>query len=228
MSVDVEEALAGARRALKEAKETIALMVERGDYGAAIEALATTVDKAFSRLGEALVESVRDLRESVGRLAESVDKLTEDVTKLGESVADLRDIVARHEGAIRELRGWRTERDVADRLEAWFKRKAPEYEIIKWFKMGADVLIEGKGILVAVEITTVPYREAVDRVKNGVGAVKNAWGREPDVLVIWSESGVVPEEVAEHAAERGVRVVRGVRELRALLDEVAKAKKTSP
>jgi len=217
VSVDVEEALAGARRALKEARETMALMVERGEYGAAIEALAATVDKAFSRLGEALVESV-------GRLAESVDKLTEDVAKLGESVADLRDIVARHEGAIRELRGWRTERDVADRLEAWFKRKAPEYEVIKWFKMGADVLIEGRGVLAAVEITTVPYREAVDRVKNGIGAIKEAWGREPDVLVIWSESGVVPEDVAKYAAEREVSIARGPRELRALLDEVAEAK----
>jgi len=219
----VEEAVSGVRRALKEARETISMMVERGEYGAAIEALAATVDKAFSRLGEALVETMRGLHESVGRLAESVNKLTEGVAELRESVADLRDIVARHEGAIRELRGWRTERDVADRLEAWFRRRAPEYEVIRWFKMGADVLVEGKGILAAVEITTVPYREAVDRIKNGVGAIKNAWGREPDVLIIWPESGVVPEEVAEYAAEKGVRVVRSVRELRVLLDEVARA-----
>ncbi len=195
-------------------------------FGAIREALRPLVE-SVKRQGEMLsdlMESVGELRRNVDKLTADVGELTKNVDKLAESVADLRDIVAKHEGAIREFRGWRTEWDVADRLEAWFKRKAPEYEIIKWFKMGADVLIEGKGILVAVEITTVPYREAVDRVKNGVGAVKNAWGREPDVLVIWSESGVVPEEVAKYAAERGVRVVRGVRELRALLDEVAKTK----
>jgi len=39
--------------------------------------------------------------------------------------------------------------------------------------------------------------------------------------VVWSESGVVPEDVAKYAAERGVRIVRGPRELRELLDRLA-------
>ena len=167
-----------------------------------------------------LVESVKELRENIDRLTRNVDKLTADVGELTKNVDKLAESVARHEGAIRELRGWRTERDVADRLEAWFMRKAPEYEIIRWFKIGADLLIEGKGILAAVEITTVPYKEAVDKVKGGVGAIKEAWGREPDLLIIWSESGVIPKGVAEYAAKRGVRIIRGLRELKRLLDEV--------
>ena len=88
--------MSGVRGALKEARETIVMMVERGDYGAAIEALATTVDRAFSRLGEALVLSVRGLRENIDRLAGKVDKLAE-------SIADLRDVAARHDEAIGEL-----------------------------------------------------------------------------------------------------------------------------
>ncbi len=93
--------------------------------------------------------------------------------------------------------------------------------------MGADVLIEGKGILAAVEITTVPYREAVDKVKNSIGAIKEAWGREPDVLIIWSESGMVPPEVADYAAKRGVEVVKGERGLKRLLGSVAGARPTA-
>jgi len=235
LPIDVEEAVSGVRRALKEARRTIAMMVERGDYEAAIEALTATVDKAFSRLGEALVLSVRGLRENIDRLAESIadlrdvvarhdeaiGELTKNVAELTEDVRELTRNVARHEGAVREFRGWRAERNVADSLEAWLRRRAPEYEVIRWFKTGVDVLIEGKGVFAAVEITTVPYKEAVDKVKNAIGVIKEAWGREPDVLIIWSESGVVPPEVAEYAAEKGVEVVKGEWELKRLLDEVA-------
>ena len=97
LPVDMEEAVSGVRRALKEARGAIAMMVERGDYEAAIEALAATVDKAFSRLGEALVLSVRGLRENIDRLAGKVDKLTGDVRELRESTASL-------ERSVRELR----------------------------------------------------------------------------------------------------------------------------
>jgi len=46
-------------------------------------------------------------------------------------------------------------------------------------------------------------------------------GREPDLLIIWSESGVIPEGVAEYATKRDVRIIGGLRELKKLLDEVA-------
>ena len=155
--------MSGVGRALKEARETIAMMAGRGDYGAAIE----------------------------------------------------------DEEAIR---GWITVERVTIRFEAWFRAKAPEYEVLRWFKAGVDLLIEGKGILAAVKITDVPYREAVDKVKNAIGVIKEAWGREPDVLIVWSESGVVPEEVADYAAKRGVKVVKGELELKKLLDEVASSR----
>ncbi|RLI39869.1 hypothetical protein DRO60_00060 [Candidatus Bathyarchaeota archaeon] len=144
-------------------------------------------------------------------------KLTEDLKETG----------GKHEGGIRELRSLLVERSVADSLEVWFSRRAPEYKVVRWLRTGADVLIEGHGILAAVEITTVPYLEAVDRVKRGVGAIKEAWGREPDWLVVWSDSGVVPPEVAEYAAERGVEVVKGARQLKELLDSTAKAGKAA-
>ena len=248
LPIDVEEAVSGVRRALKEARRTIAMMVERGDYEAAIEALTATMGEAISRLGEALVLSVRGLRENIDRLAGKVDRLAESIADLRDVVArhdeaigeltknvaelteDVRELtrnVARHEGAVREFRGWRAERNVADSLEAWLRRRAPEYEVIRWFKTGVDVLIEGKGVFAAVEITTVPYKEAVDKVKNAIGVIKEAWGREPDVLIIWSESGVVPPEVADYAAKRGVEVVRGEKELKRLLDGVAGARPTA-
>ena len=161
----LEEAVAQAGAVAVEA-------AKQGRFDVALEAVFGVLREVLAPL----VESVKELRENIDRLTRNVDKLTADVGELTKNVDKLAEGIARHEGAIRELRGWRTERDVADRLEAWFMRKAPEYEIIRWFKIGADLLIEGKGILAAVEITTVPYKEAVDKVKGGVGAIKEAWG----------------------------------------------------
>jgi len=162
--------------------------------------------------------------EDMDRLAKNVDKLTADVRKLGEKVARLREAATGDGEAARELRDWVTVERVTIRFEAWFRAKAPEYEVLRWSKAGVDLLIEGKGILAAVKITDVPYLEAVDKIKDGAGAVEEAWGREPDVLIVWSESGVVPEEVADYAAKRGVKVVKGEWELKRLLDEVASSR----
>jgi len=165
--------------------------------------------------------------EDMDRLTREIDRLTADVRKLGEKVASLKEAATEDGEAARELRDWITVERVTIRFEAWFRAKAPEYEVIRWFKAGVDLLIEGKGILAAVEITDVPYLEAVDKIKSGTGAVEEAWGREPDVLIIWSESGVAPPEVAEYAAKRGVEVVKGERELKRLLDSVAGARPTA-
>ena len=91
----MEEALAGVGRALKEAREIIVKMVERGEYGVAIEALATTLEKAFSRLGDVVMRSIEQLGEKIDKLHESVreqgkhiDELTSDVQELRESVRE--------------------------------------------------------------------------------------------------------------------------------------------
>ena len=44
------------------------------------------------------------------------------------------------------------------------------------------------------------------------------------MLIIWSESGVVPPEVADYAAKRGVEMVKGERELKRLLDEATSSR----
>ena len=87
--------MAGVRRALKEARETIVKMVERGEYGVAIEALATTLERAFSRLGDVVMRSIEQLGEKIDKLHESVreqgkhiDRLTLDVQELRESVME--------------------------------------------------------------------------------------------------------------------------------------------
>ena len=84
--------------------------------------------------------------------------------------------------------------------------------------------MEGKGVLAAVEATVRPKVEDVDQLIAGAGIVKLEWGRKPDLLVIYSYSGEVPEEVAEYAADEGVKIARGPRELKKLLDEVASSR----
>jgi len=242
MPADVERALAQAREAVVE-------MVRRGRLEEAIGLVLDSLREALAPL----VKSVVELRESVAGLRDRMEELTTDIGELREGLAELRDRIGeltanvnelresvaslerslreevelrrRLRGRVDELVGWKTELGVALGLAKWFSKKAPEYEVMEWFRTGADVLIEGRGVLAAVEITRVPHVEDVDQLKNGVGAIKDAWGREPDVLVIWSDSGVVPEEVAEYATKRGVRIVRGHRELKRLLDGVAEVGK---
>ena len=277
MPADVEEALANAREALREVREAVVKLAERGRHSAAVELLASTVEKAFSQLGDTIVRSVRErdrqleeltanvdalrgrmeeltanvdaLRERTEKLAASIDALrerteelainidalrgrTEELAKaageLHESVVELRKSLEeekrklrqRLEGRVGRLEGLLVERDVADRLAAWFERKAPEYEVIRWFRTGADVLIEGRGVFAAVEITVRPGLEDVEQLRVGVGALENAWGKRPNLLVIWSESGLVPEHVVREADRAGIRIAREPRELKALLDEV--------
>ena len=73
--------------------------------------------------------------------------------------------------------------------------------------------------MAAVDITAVPKEEDVWQLKRGIGAVKAAWERTPDVLIIYSHSGVVPEDVAELAAQVGVEIARAPGELKAILDK---------
>lgn len=222
MSADVEEAMSGVKRALKGARETIVMMIERGEYGAAIETLAATIDKAFSRLGEALVESMRELREDIHRLTKNIDKLAMDVEALRKGL-ELEAHMRRSE--VGGLRGEVVELRIIKGLTDWFRKHAPEYEVYDWpMRRGPDLLVEGKGILAAVEATVRPKVEDVDQLIAGAGVVKLEWGYKPHLLVIYSYSGEVPKDVAEYAAERGVRIVQGPRELKELLDEAASSR----
>ena len=122
MSADVEEAMSGVKRALKGARETIVMMVERGKYGAAIETLAATIDKAFSRLSEALVESMRELREDIHRLTKNVDKLAIDVKALRRGL-ELEAHMRRSE--VGGLRGEIVELRIIKGLTDWFRKTCP-------------------------------------------------------------------------------------------------------
>ena len=202
---------AEVEKAIAQAEETAVELVRLG-----------RVEDALRCVFGAIREALRPLVESIDRLTKNVDKLTADVEALRRGL-ELEAHMRRSEvGAVRgevvELRGMRG-------LADWFEEHAPEYKVRGWpMRRGPDLVVEGRGVLAAVEATVRPKAEDVDQLIAGAGIVKLEWGRKPDLLVIYSYSGEVPEDVATYAAERGVRVVRGPRELRALLDEVARAK----
>jgi len=227
----VEKALEGAERAVLAA-------VRQGDYEAAAKLLMATMREAFSLtlrgLGELrevvseqgkqigqLADGLEALREQVSELAAGLDGLRAEVSELTRDVARLVRVAMKHEGDIGRLEGIMTELRTRPFLRDWFERRAPEYDVVFWDGMGADVVIEGRGVLAAVDVVVKPKPGDVDQFKKGMGAIKTRWGRKPDLLVIYSQLGVVPENVARYAAERGVRIVRGPRELRELLDRLA-------
>ena len=120
-----------------------------------------------------------------------------------------------------ELRERLTELIVRAFLRDWFRRHAPEYEVIYWDGMGADILVEGRGVLAAIDIAITPKEEDVEQLKAGASAIAEKWGKRPDLLAVYSQSGVIPPKVVELAEEKGVFVLRSPRRLKELLDELA-------
>ncbi len=120
-----------------------------------------------------------------------------------------------------ELRERLTELIVKAFLRDWFRKHAPEYEVIYWDGMGADILIEGRGALAAIDIAITPKEEDVEQLKAGAGAIAEKWGKRPDLLAVYSQSGVMPSKVVELAEKRGIFVLRSPRRLKELLDELA-------
>jgi len=186
------------------------------------------VERAIAQAEEAALEMVRlgriedALRCVFGTLREALVPLVESVRELRES---LEMEVRLRKGELGALRGEVVELRVIQGLRDWFKEHAPAYRLYGWpMRRGPDLIIEGRGLLVAVEAAVRPKKEDVDQLISGAGIVKLEWGRKPDLLVIYSYSGVVPDDVARYAAERSVKIVKGPRELRELLDEVAEGR----
>jgi len=193
-----------AEAALKRAEDLLNEMIRQGDYGGAVSLLFKEAFKPLFRLVADNAKSISDLRASLE--AEREIRARDD---------------ARLSGAIGELRGRLAELAVRAFLRDWFRRHAPEYKVLYWDGMGADVLIEGRGVLAAVDLTITPKEEDIEQLKVGAGAVAEKWGKKPDLLAIYSQSGVIPPEVVELAEKRDVFVLRSPRKLKELLDELA-------
>ena len=215
----VEDALRCVFGAIREALRPLVESARR--QGEMLGEFMKTVREQRENMDE-LVKSIREQRENIDRLTKNVDKLTEDVEALRRGL-ELEAHMRRSD--VGAVRGEVVELRVIRGLTDWFKEHAPEYEVHGWpMRRGPDLVVEGKGVLAAVEATVRPKAEDVDQLIAGAGIVKLEWGRKPDLLVIYSYSGEVPEEVAEYATEKGVKIARGPRQLKKLLDEVAKAR----
>jgi len=188
-----------------------------------VEAAEVLFEKALAPLFELVRKNAEQMAEMDARLSARIEELSTKIeevdARLGARMEQLSDAVSRLVGETGRLKGWEVEIKVARMLVDWFKRRAPEYDVIWWAGPGADLLIQREGLMAAVDITAVPKEEDVWQLKRGIGAVKAAWERTPDVLIIYSHSGVVPEDVAELAAQVGVEIARAPGELKAILDK---------
>jgi hypothetical protein len=150
--------------------------------------------------------------ENIAKLTEKVDKNTENIDKLTENVKKLL-------GETGRLRGRDVEFRTGLMLQGWFRKNAPDYEVFIWDGAGADILIEGRGILASIDIAIKPKIEDVRQLKNGIGVIEENWGRKPDLLIIYSRSGIIPKRVADFADRMGIKIVRKPAEIRKILDE---------
>jgi len=106
-------------------------------------------------------------------------------------------------------------------LVKWFKEKAPRYRVIPWFSLGTDLLIEGRGLLVGVEIALVPGVEDVEALAEVKKLIEKEWEEKPAALIMYVSSSIVPPDVAELASSKGIRIVKSPEELEQLLDEIS-------
>jgi len=125
-------------------------------------------------------------------LTEKADKNTENIANPTENVNKILKETERLRGRDVELR-------TVLMLREWFRRHAPEYEVFMWDGTGADLLVEGKGVLASIEITIKPKAEDIREIKSGIGAIMDDWGRKPDLLIVYSRFGIIPKKVAEIA-----------------------------
>ncbi len=202
---EVDEALENAEKVILEA-------IKNKDYEAAAEI-------AFKRLFQPIYETLEMNSKQIAKNSEQIDKLTEKINKNSEQIDKLTKNVNRLVGETGWLRGLVVEQKVYWMLAGWFNWMAPEYELIQWDGLGGDVVIRKNKFLAAVDIAVTPKIEDIVQLKNGMGAIKDLLGKKPDLLIVYSRSGIIPEEVLRYAERQGVKLVRGPRELKEVLDK---------
>jgi hypothetical protein len=212
--------------ALKKAEDVVLEAIRRGKYEEAGKIVFRDVFKPLLDLIFHIEKEVDKNTENIARLTEKVDKNTENIAKLTEKVDrntenidKLTENVKKLLGETGRLRGRDVEFRTGLMLQGWFRKNAPDYEVFIWDGTGADILIEGRGILASIDIAIKPKIEDVRQLKNGIGVIEENWGRKPDLLIIYSRSGIIPKRVADFADRMGVKIVRKPAEIRKILDE---------
>jgi len=212
--------------ALKKAEDVVLEAIRRGNFEEAGRIVFRDVFKPLLDLILHIEREVDRNTENIARLTEKVDKNTENIAKLTEKVDKntenidkLTENVKKLLGETGRLRGRDVEFRTGLMLQGWFRKNAPDYEVFIWDGTGADILIEGRGILVSIDIAIKPKIEDVRQLKDGIGVIEENWGRKPDLLIIYSRSGIIPKRVAGFADRMGVKIVRKPAEIRKILDE---------
>ncbi|RSN76117.1 hypothetical protein D6D85_05010 [Candidatus Methanodesulfokora washburnensis] len=212
--------------ALKKAEDVVLEAIRRGNFEEAGRIVFRDVFKPLLDLIFHIEKEVDRNTENIARLTEKVDKNTENIAKLTEKVDKntenidkLTENVKKLLGETGRLRGRDVEFRTGLTLQGWFRKNAPDYEVFIWDGTEADILIEGRGILASIDIAIKPKIEDVRQLKNGIGVIEENWGRKPDLLIIYSRSGIIPKRVADFADRMGIKIVRKPAEIRKILDE---------
>jgi hypothetical protein len=196
--------------ALKKAEDVVLEAIRRGKYEEAGRIVFRDVFKP-------LLDLIFHIEREIDRNTENIAKLTEKVEKNTENIDKLTENVKRLLGETGRLRGRDVEFRTGLMLQGWFRKNAPDYEVFIWDGAGADIVIEGRGILASVDIA-MPKIEDVRQLKDGIGVIEEDWGRKPDLLIIYSRSGIIPKRVADFADRMGVKIVRRPAEIRKILE----------
>ena len=195
----LEEALAGVRRALKEARETIVKMVERGEYGVAIEALATTLERAFSRLGDVVMRFIE-------QLGEKTDKLHESVVELRKGLEEERALRQSVEGRVGHLEERMVEAELRISLTFWCDRYGLGFERLPSEPFRVDGVIIGERLVALIEIAKTGAEADIEQLLEGARIYEQIRGEKPNALALFIYAEKPPEWLIEEAGKHGIIV----------------------
>ena len=216
----VEEAMSSVRGVLKEARRAVSTMVERGDYGAAIEALSAMVEKAFSELGEALVNAVKELRDNVSALRERMEKLTVNVDRLTANLEREVELRRGLEGRVGRVEGRIIEFGLGERLARWCEDYGLKFGVLPRDPFRVDGVIEGEHVIALVEIAKLGSEEDVEQLLEGARIYRERMGEEPSALVLYVYARRPPEELVRLCERHGVIVDNSPRRIARRLAEL--------
>ena len=166
-----------------------------------------------------LVEAQKETEKRLNELTRTVNMLAEEVTKLTRTVNTLSGKVARLEGAFIE------DRVINDLAFALTRRGFDVYRHFPGIPY-VDAVVEFDNFIALLQICKKCDLDDIRQLNRGAQAFEKIEGVKPDVLVLFSYTGEIDEDVFEEAAKKNIIVEKSTRSLVKKLLKIANKRKT--
>ncbi len=194
--------LADAQRRTEERLESLAKRVD---------ALAEAQRRTEERL-ESLAKRVDALAEAQRRTEERLNKLVKVQVEMGKQLNYLM-------GEFANMRGELIETKVAMDINSYLTRRG--YDVFHHFPElpQVDVIVERNDFLAIIEICKKCDMRDLEQVLKGAEILEKTENRRPDLLIIYSYTGLIDEKTKKESEKHGVIIETSTRRLVKIIDQ---------